>query len=102
MDEVELHGKDVYLIDAKHTKDGNLPSLLDIKDALLKMMLFVNLENVQVDGKDYTPVPIVKLTIGGNFEINKLNESQKKTLESLKKETKLNGFLLMINKVLVN
>lgn len=97
VDEVELHGKEVYLIDAKHTKDGNLPSFLDIKDALLKMMLFTNLENVQVDGKDYTPVPIVKLTIGGTFDISQLNESQKKTLELLKKEAKLNGFKISVN-----
>jgi hypothetical protein len=101
VDEIELHDQEVYLIDAKHTKDGNLPSLLDIKDALLKMILFTNLENVQIDGKNYTPVPVVKLTVGGSFDIVKLNENQRKTLELLKKESKLNAFRIVINKIFV-
>lgn len=102
VDEIELHEKSVYLTDAKHTKNGNLPSLLDIKDALLKMTLFANLENVQVDGKDYKPVPIVKLTIGGKFETYKLNESQKKIWELIKKEAKLNRFRISVNNNLLD
>ena len=98
VDEVELHNKDVYLIDAKHTKDGNLPSLSDIKDALLKMILFTNLENVQVDNKNFISIPIVKLTTNENFDVNRLNQSQKESLELIKKEAKLNGFKVLINK----
>ena len=97
-DEVELHNKDIWLIDAKHTKTDNLPSLGDIKDGLLKMMLFTNLKEVKIDGKNLNPVPILKLTTGDNFSIEKLNDEQKKFLEVLKKEAKTNGFRILINK----
>ena len=97
-DEVELHNNDIWLIDAKHTKTDNLPSLGDIKDGLLKMMLFTNLKEVKINGKSLNPVPILKLTTGDNFSIEKLNENQKKLLEVLKKEAKTNGFRILINK----
>lgn len=101
-DEVELHNNDIWLIDAKHTKTDNLPSLLDIKDGLLKMMLFTNLKEVKIDGKSLNPVPILKLTTGNNFSIEKLNDIQKKLLEILKKEAKTNGFRILINKEFLN
>lgn len=100
-DEVELHNNDIWLIDAKHTKTDNLPSLGDVKDGLLKMMLFANLKEVKIDGKNLNPVPILKLTTGDNFSIEKLNENQKKLLEALKKEAKTNGFKILINKKFV-
>jgi len=34
----------------------------DIKDALLKMVLFTNLSHVTADGKQYSPFPVVGLT----------------------------------------
>ena len=52
-DEVEIHGKDIYLIDAKHTKTDKLPALEDIKDALLKMTLFTNLEDVKLKNNGF-------------------------------------------------
>ena len=61
-DEVGLHSKDIHLIDAKHTKEDKLPALGDIKDGLLKMILFTNLEDVKIDGEKFTPIPILKLT----------------------------------------
>src|SRR3989344_4831444 len=100
-DEVELHNNDIWLIDAKHTRTDNLPSLGDIKDGLLKMMLFTNLKEVKIDGKNLNPVPILKLTTGDNFSIEKLNDGQKKLLEFLKKEAKTNGFRILINKEFV-
>ena len=97
-DEVELHNNNIWLIDAKHTKTDNFPSLGDIKDGLLKMMLFTNLKEVKINGKNLNPVPILKLTTGDNFSIEKLNDEQKKFLEVLKKEAKTNGFRILINK----
>ena len=100
-DEVELHNNDIWLIDAKHTKTDNFPSLGDIKDGLLKMMLFTNLKEVKINGKNLNPVPILKLTTGDNFSIEKLNDGQKKLLEILKKEAKTNRFRVLINKEFV-
>lgn len=97
-DEVELHNNDIWLIDAKHTKTDNLPSLGDIKDGLLKMMLFTNLVDVKMNGKNLKPVPILKLTTGKGFSIESLTEKQKGLLDTLKKEAKTNGFRILINK----
>ena len=96
-DEVEIHGKYIYLIDAKHTKTDKLPALEDIKDALLKMILFTNLEDVKLDGKDYNPIAVLKMTTGSNFKLSYINSSQKEMLEVLKKEAKSNGFKLLVN-----
>ena len=93
-DEVELHENDIYLIDAKHTKTDNLPSINDIKDGLLKMILFTNLENVKSDSRNLNPVPILKLTTGKGFSIESSSEKQKELLDTLNKEAKLNGFTI--------
>ena len=97
-DEVELQSKDIRLIDAKHTKEDKLPALGDIKDGLLKMILFTNLEDVKVDNKKFNPVPILKLTTVDNFKLKNLNKSQKEMLEVLKKEAKTNNFRILLNR----
>ena len=96
-DEVEIHGENLYLIEGKHTKTDNLPSLGDIKDGLLKMMLFTNLEDVRICDVNYNPVPILKLTTGSRFDISSLNESRSEMLDILKKEAETNGFRIVIN-----
>src|SRR3989344_2113824 len=97
-DEVELHGKDIHLIDAKHTKEDKLPALGDIKDGLLKMILFTNLEEVKVDNQKFNPIPILKLTTIDNFKLKNINKLQKEMLEVLKKEAKTNKFKILLNK----
>ena len=96
-DEVEIHQQNIYLIECKHTKTAKLPSLGDIKDGLLKMILFTNLEDVKVDGVNYKPFPILKLTTGEKFNMNSLSKSQAITLNILRKEAKTNNFRIMIN-----
>lgn len=96
-DEIETHGNDVHLIEGKHTTTDNLPSLNDIKDGLLKMILFTNLENVKIDGINYNPIPILKLTTGEKISLESLSDSQETMLNSLKKEATVNGFRVVIN-----
>ena len=62
IDESSVIGDKFLLTEKKNSKDSMLPKLNDIKDALLKMVLFTNLTNVTVDGKEYSPFPIVGLT----------------------------------------
>ena len=100
-DEVELHSKDIHLIDAKHTKEDKLPALGDIKDGLLKMILFTNLEDVKVNSEKFTPAPILKLTTADTFKLEDLNKSQKEMLDILKKEAKTNNFRILLNKTFV-
>lgn len=47
VDETKIDGKTLYLIEAKHTKRAKFPSKNDIKDGLIKMMLYTNLHNVK-------------------------------------------------------
>jgi len=99
-DEVEIHGDDLYLIEGKHSKGKELPSLEDIKDGLLKMILFTNLENVQIEGKNYNPVPILKLTTAKGFDTAHFENT--KIINLLKDEAKINLFKILINDKFIN
>jgi hypothetical protein len=61
-DEVKIIDDTVYIIESKHSKNSILPSIGDIKDGLLKMILFCNLSNVTVDSKPMICLPILALT----------------------------------------
>ena len=65
------------------------------------MMLFTNLKEVKIDDKNFNPIPILKLTTGENFSIEKLNDRQKKLLEVLKKESSINNFKIKLNNTLL-
>ena len=97
-DEVIIDKQDICLIEGEHTEDDKLPSLIDIKDGLWKMILFTNLEDVKVDGEKYNPMPILKLTTGNGFKMESLNETQREMLNFLKQESVANNFKIMINK----
>ena len=95
-DEVILDNDNIYLIEGKHTCSQDLPSIGDIKDGLLKMILFTNLENVTTGEKKYTPIPALKLTNNGT-PVENMNERNKMLLDLLKKEADLNNFKVFIN-----
>jgi len=96
-DEVEIHGEEIYLIEAKHTNIGNLPSEGDIKDGLIKMILYTNLENVSVYGKRYNTVPVLKLTTKSKFDKDSIKSSRADLINKLWKEATCNGFKIKIN-----
>lgn len=96
-DEVEIHGDKLHLIEAKHTKTSTLPSEGDIKDGLIKMILFTNLENVSINDHEFRSIPILKLTTINKFRENLLNKSKREFLNLLKMEAKTNGFRIKIN-----
>jgi DNA-dependent RNA polymerase auxiliary subunit epsilon len=100
-DEIKLEDNNIYLIDAKHTKENKIPSLGDIKDGLLKMILFTNLENVEIDGQKLNSIAVLKLTTGKKFNLQEINEPQKKVLDILKKEAQTNKFRILLNKELL-
>jgi len=85
-DEVEVRGNNVFLIEGKHSKTNSLPSLEDIKDGLLKMILFTNLEDVKADGEKYKPIAVLKLTVENHFNENQLSSSQTEILKLLREE----------------
>lgn len=62
VDETRLEPKIVYLIEAKHTSRAKMPSRNDIKDGLIKMMLYTNLKNVKVGAKPFAHKVQIRLT----------------------------------------
>ncbi|OJI07187.1 MAG: hypothetical protein BK997_03815 [Candidatus Micrarchaeum sp. ARMAN-1] len=94
-DEARVDGSSVYLVEAKNTGgDKQLPSLGDIKDGLLKMILFTNLEEVTIGKKLYTSIPVLKLT---GSSIVKEDARARELLDILKKEASTNGFKVEVN-----
>ena len=61
-DETRIEPRIVYLIEAKHSRSGKYPSKNDIKDGLVKMMLYTNLTNVKVGAKPYELKVQIRLT----------------------------------------
>jgi len=96
-DEAEKHGKDLFLIEGKHTKSKNLPSLADIKDGLLRMILLTNVENVRIGENQFNPIPILKLTTGNTFRAGSISKPQKEILSKLKIESETNNFRVLLN-----
>jgi hypothetical protein len=62
VDETRVEPKIVYLIEAKHSQRSKLPSRNDIKDGLIKMMLYTNLRNVRVGAKPFDYKVQIRLT----------------------------------------
>jgi len=105
----------LYLIEAKHTADQILPSIGDIKDGLLKMVLYSNLEEVKIDEIEYTARPVLKLTSkkikgsitsnSGQKEIedftrkNVLKQKMKDRIDMVFKEAQDNNFEVKIEGV---
>lgn len=61
-DETKIEGKTLTLMEAKHTVRTKIPSASDIKDGLLKMMLYTSLKNVKVGNRDVTLKVAIRLT----------------------------------------
>jgi hypothetical protein len=114
VDEILLSGENLQLIESKHSKSGKLPSTGDIKDGLLKMMLYSNLENVRAAGKIYNSLAVLRLTsanITGKitsdsiteetsefFRVNNLNARQTALMKNLFAEARENNFSVILEK----
>ena len=89
-----------------------MPSISDIKDGLLKMILYSNLSEVTVDGREIKSIALLNLTspqISGGISSevpvydragfllsNKFSQKQIKFIDILLEEAKENGFLVSV------
>ena len=112
IDEVEIRDNKIFLIEAKHSITSKLPSVGDIKDGLLKMILYCNLQNVTVNDESYDSIPVLKLTsselenritsesnkseIEDFFSKNDFSKKHRNIIEILFRECKENKFLVII------
>lgn len=110
--EIEIQDNKLYLIEGKHSKNAKLPSIGDIKDGLLKMILYCNLSNLNVENNSFTAIPTLKLTsskLTGVFKTgyteqqknefinqNELNIKQIELINSLLSESEINKFEIII------
>ncbi|MGQ0794061.1 MAG: hypothetical protein ACT4NX_08285 [Deltaproteobacteria bacterium] len=98
-DEAYIENEKLYLTECKHSRREKLPSLEDIKDGLVKMILLTNLKVAVVGGREYTPLSALKLTSDVNFSPNSLAKYQISHLRTLQKEAEENGFEVLINDI---
>jgi hypothetical protein len=112
---VIIQNNTLLLIESKHSKNSQLPSLGDIKDGLLKMILYCNFENVSIGNNKYKTKPVLKLTstklkgrLSSNdgidestifFNKNSLNIKQKELIKMLFAEGRENNFIILIEEV---
>ncbi|HOV92602.1 MAG TPA: hypothetical protein PLC04_05955 [Candidatus Kapabacteria bacterium] len=61
-DEISTLNNKLQLIEGKHSTNYKLPGRGDIKDGLLKMILYSNLNNVKINDINFIPQPLLKLT----------------------------------------
>lgn len=114
VDEVEINKNTISLIESKHSKSKLLPGLSDIKDGLIKMILFSNLKEIKVNNKKYSSNPILQLTssklvssitsnsskaeIENFIEKNNLNLKYQQLIDDLFSESMKNKFTVIIRK----
>lgn len=113
VDDVIIHNNRYELIESKHSTKAILPSENDIKDGLIKMHLFSNIDELYKDPK--TPlnfIPVIRLTSGkihgkittnmnesklkSFFQMNSFRKKSKELIEILFKEARANNFEVII------
>ncbi len=114
VDETIISAKIIELIEAKHTSRAKFPSKNDIKDGLVKMMLYTNLKNVKLGGKPVAYAVKIRLTsakLKGSIDSkasdevfdefcaeNLIDEKQKAFLAKLFREANENNFTVILEK----
>ncbi len=112
VDEILLSKDNVSLIEGKHTKNSILPSKGDIKDGLLKMILYCNLSEVTVNEQNIKSEAILCLTssklkgaitsssnkkeLSYFFNENGFSVSQKELIETIINEANQNNFIVKV------
>jgi len=88
-DEAWIEGDCIFLAECKHSRTSALPSLGDIKDGLLKMVLFCNIEDVSANQAVLKPRPVLRLTSSFRKDDSFLHKA---SIQLLLQEAETNGF----------
>jgi VWFA-related protein len=112
VDETRIEPETVYLIEAKHSQRTKFPSENDIKDGLVKMMVYTNLKNVKLGTKAVNYKVQIRLTsnqlkgsIDSNVKTeifdkfcseNLIDSKQKSFLTKLFQEARENNFTIIL------
>lgn len=112
VDEAIIKNDKLFLIEKKHSKNSLFPSVADIKDGIIRMMLFVNLAETKIANRAVNHFSVLGLTSAKmkGFCHNIMPEQeikscliksgfslqQQKTILSVFNEGKLNNFLVFL------
>ncbi|HEX8194591.1 MAG TPA: VWA domain-containing protein [Pyrinomonadaceae bacterium] len=112
VDEAVYENGILYLIESKHTQRGKLTHTSDIKDGLIKMILYRNLIDVRRGSKSVKFVPVLRLTanemqgaitseakpeeLAKFIETNRFDFKQGELLKKLFAEAQANNFLIKL------
>lgn len=112
VDEVVIKKEKIWLIEKKHSKNALVPSMNDIKDGIVRMILFTNLAETKSGNKVFNHFPVLGLTssvfsgychnymttqdISNSLEENDFSNKQKKAILSVFKEGRQNNFLVFL------
>lgn len=112
VDEAVYENGILYLIESKHTQRGKLTNTSDIKDGLIKMILYRNLLDVRRSGKAVKFLPVLRLTakemqgaitseskpeeLAKFVETNRFDAKQAELLKKLFAEARENNFLVKL------
>ena len=112
VDEAVIKKGKLWLIEKKHSKNAFVPSMNDIKDGIIKMILFTNLAETKIGDKSFDHFSVLGLTssifrgychnymatkdITNCLEENDFSIKQKKSILSVFNEGKQNNFLVFL------
>jgi len=112
VDEAVIKKGRLFLIEKKHSKNTLFPSMNDIKDGIIKMILFSNLAETKIGSKSFNHLSVLGLTsstfmgcchnymttknISNCLEENDFSSKQKKTIFSVFNEGKQNNFFVFL------
>lgn len=112
VDEALLTGKHLFLVEKKHSEKSLIPSIADIKDGLVKMMLYTNFSDIHVAGVHFSHHPTLGLTsknvreychsfsterdLSSFFSINKFTQKATQALLDLFDEGRNNNILIFL------
>lgn len=94
INESEIKKSNVFLIKNKYTKTNSLSLLKDIKDGLLKMVIFSNLSDVKLNNREFEYRAVLNLY---NNKNKQPSHREKEIIERLKEEGRVNNFDIWIN-----
>jgi hypothetical protein len=112
VDEVGIKNDKLFLVEKKHSRNSLFPSIEDIKDGIVKMMLFVNLSETKILNRAVNHFSVLGLTsekfkgfchnsmseqgIKTSLVKNNFSPQRQKTILSVFNEGKLNDFLVFL------
>lgn len=92
VDQINMKSSTLELIEVKHSRRG-LPSINDIKDALIKLILYTNLKSASIENRTYAVRPILKLVSNADNSVpNVANKRESTLIKQIHEEASINGF----------